>query len=199
MKARFLNLAFLNKINTLIEKYEYYKLYLKFEKRYLVKSICIKSVSEEKINYLLELFEKLPINIYISKYRFKTFDNLIIHYPSKEQVEEFYEIVSLIIKKTIEYFYEDEFIRKNVEKNYFYLSNIERKYIFEITKKVLELPDEKIGYKNDILKNAIREFLKENKKILLEGFVNFRIKEYKELLDKIVEVSVFSYLDLTTF
>ena len=130
-----------------------------------MKSICIKSVSEEKINYLLELFEKLPINIYISKYRFKTFDNLIIHYPSKEQVEEFYEIVSLIIKKTIEYFYEDEFIRKNVEKNYFYLSNIERKYIFEITKKVLELPDEKIGYKNDILKNAIREFLKENKKI----------------------------------
>ena len=173
--------------------------YIKIKKRYLVKTICIKSVSEEKIDYLFESLEKLPINIYISKYRFKTFENLIIHYPEKEQIEEFYELVAVIIKKTIEHFYENEFIRKNVEKNYFYLSNIERKYIFEITKKVLELPDEKIGYKNDILKNAIKEYLCENKKILIEGFVNFRIKEYKELLDRIVEVSVFSYLDLTTF
>ena len=35
--------------------------------------------------------------------------------------------------------------------------------------------------------------------ILIEGFFNFRVGEYKELLDRIVEVSVFSYLDLTTF
>lgn len=164
-----------------------------------MKSICIKSISEEKIEFLISLLEKLPINIYISNYRFKTFENLIIHYTSTEYIEEFYDTISIIIKKCIEHFYEDDFIRKNVEKNYFYLSSIERKYIFEITKKVLELPDEKIGYKNDILKNCIKNYLLENKKILIEGFVNFRIKEYKELLEKIVEVSVFSYLDLITF
>ena len=164
-----------------------------------MKSICIKSVSVEKIKFLEELFEKLPINIYISNYRFKTFENLIIHYPSNEYIDEFYDAVTIIIKKCIEHFYEDEIIRKNVEKNYFYLSSMERKYIFEITKKVLELPDEKIGYKNEILKTSIKEYLLENKKILIEGFVNFRIKEYKELLEKIVEVSVFSYLDLITF
>ena len=143
--------------------------------------------------------ERIPINIYISNYRFKTFDNLIIHYADKEYIDEFYEIISLVIKKCIEKFYEDEFIKKTVEKNYFYLSSIERSYIYEITKKVLELPDEKIGYKNDILKKLIKNYLLENKKIVLEGFVNFRIKEYKELLEKIVEVSVFSYLDLITF
>lgn len=164
-----------------------------------MKSICIKSVSEEKIEYLIEQFEVLPINICMSNYRFKTFDNLIIHYLDTEYIDEFYEIVSIIIKKCIEHFYEGEFLRKNVEKNYFYLSSIERNYIYEISKKVLELPDEKIGYKNDILKNIIKEYLLENKKIVLEGFVNFRIKPYKELLDKIVEVSVFSYLDLITF
>lgn len=164
-----------------------------------MKTICIKSVSEEKIEFLIELFEKLPINVYISNYRFKTFENLIIHYPSTEYIDEFYDTVTIVLKKCIENFYEDEFIRKNVEKNYFYLSTIERNYIFEITKKVLELPDEKIGYKNDILKRCIKEYLLENKKILIEGFVNFRIKEYKELLEKIVEVSVFSYLDLITF
>ncbi len=164
-----------------------------------MKSICIKSISEEKIEFLISLLEKLPINIYISNYRFKTFENLIIHYTSNEFIDEFYDTIAIVIKKCIEHFYEEEFIKKNVEKNYFYLSSIERKYIFEITKKVLELPDEKIGYKNDILKNCIKKYLLENKKILIEGFVNFRIKEYKELLEKIVEVSVFSYLDLITF
>ncbi len=164
-----------------------------------MKSICIKSVSGEKIEFLIQQFELLPINICMSNYRFKTYDNLIIHYLEQDYIDEFYEIVALILKKTIEKFYEDDYIRKNVEKNYFYLSSIERNYIFEITKKVLELPDEKIGYKNDILKTLIKEYLLENKKIVLEGFVNFRIKEYKELLEKIVEVSVFSYLDLITF
>ena len=164
-----------------------------------MKSVCIKSVSCEKIEFLIEQFEKLPINICMSNYRFKTYDNLIIHYLEQEYIDEFYEIVAIIIKKTIEKFYENDFLKKNVEKNYFYLSSIERNYIFEISKKVLELPDEKIGYKNEILKNTIENYLLENKKIVLEGFVNFRIKEYKELLEKIVEVSVFSYLDLITF
>lgn len=164
-----------------------------------MKSVCIKSVSCEKIEFLIEQFEKLPINICMSNYRFKTYDNLIIHYLEKEYIDEFYDIVAIIIKKTIEKFYENDFLKKNVEKNYFYLSSIERNYIFEISKKVLELPDEKIGYKNEILKNTIKNYLLENKKIVLEGFVNFRIKEYKELLEKIVEVSVFSYLDLITF
>ena len=164
-----------------------------------MKSVCIKTVSEEKIEYLIEQFEKIPMNIYISNYRFKTFDNLIIHYTEKEYIDEFYEVVSLIIKNCREKFFEDDFIKKTVEKNYFYLSSIERCYIYEITKKVLDLPDEKIGHKNEILKGIIKNYLIENKKIVLEGFINFRIAEYKELLEKIVEVSVFSYLDLITF
>jgi hypothetical protein len=164
-----------------------------------LKSVCIKTVSDEKIEYLIEQFEKIPMNIYISNYRFKTFDNLIIHYTEKEYIDEFYEVVSLIIKNCIEKFFEDDFIKKTVEKNYFYLSSIERCYIYEITKKVLDLPDEKIGHKNEILKKIIKNYLIENKKIVLEGFINFRIAEYKELLEKIVEVSVFSYLDLITF
>ena len=164
-----------------------------------MKSICIKSVSEEKIEFLIKMLDKLPINIYLSNYRFKTFENLIINYLEKEYIEEFYDTVITVIKKTIEFFYEEQFIKKILNKNYFYLSSLEREYILEISKKVLELPDEKIGYKNDILKKSIKEYLKDNKKILIEGFVNFRIKEYKELLERIVEVSVFSYLDLVTF
>ena len=164
-----------------------------------MKTICTKTISEEKIDFLIKQFELLPINICMSNYRFKTYDNLFIHYLEKDYINEFYEIVAIIIKRCIEKFYEEDFIRKSVEKNYFYLSSLERNYIFEITKKVLELPDEKIGYKSDLLRNSIKDYLLENKKIVIEGFVNFRIKEYKELLERIVEVSVLSYLDLITF
>lgn len=164
-----------------------------------MKSVCIKTIGDEKIEYLIKELEILPFNIYISNYRFRTYDNLIIHYQEKEYIDEFYEVLSIVIKKCIEHFYKEEFIKKIVEKNYFYLSNMERNYICEITKKVLDLPDEKIGYINNVLKNIIKDYIIENKKIVLEGFVNFRIKDYKELLDRIVEVSVFSYLDLITF
>ena len=164
-----------------------------------MKTVCIKTINQDKINFLIEELEKYPVNFYISVYRFKTFDNLIIHYPEKEDVDTFYKVVAISIKKCIEKFYEVEFLEKCVEKNYFYLSNIEREYIKEISKKVVELPDEKIGGKNKILEKLIENYIKENKKIELEGFINFRLKEYKELLEKIVEVSVFSYLDLITF
>ncbi len=163
-----------------------------------MKSICIKTISKDKVNFLIEQFEKLTISIYLSTYRFKVYDNVIIHYPG-EDVENFYDIVAEIIKKCIEYYYEDDFIKKEIKNNYFYLDDIEQDYILKITKRVLQLPDHKIGYKNKILKKLIMNYLKENKAIILEGFVNFRIQEYKEALDNIIEVSVFSYLDLTSF
>lgn len=163
-----------------------------------MKSICIKTVSPDKVDFLVRQLENLEINIFISTYRFKVYDNVIIHYPD-ENVEEFYNTISEVIKNTIEFYYEEEFIIKNIKQNYFYLEEIEQEYILKITKKILELPDKKIGYKNKVLKRCILNYLKENKSIIIEGFVNFRIGDYKKKLDNIIEVSVFSYLDLKCF
>ena len=163
-----------------------------------MKSICIKTVSKDKVNFLIEHFEKVATNIYLSTYRFKVYDNVIIHY-SGEEIDYFYSIVAEIIKDCIEYYYEEDFIKKEIKNNYFYLDDLEQEYILKITKRILELPDSKIGYKNKILKKIIINYLKENKAIILEGFVNFRIKDYKEVLDNIIEVSVFSYLDMISF
>ena len=163
-----------------------------------MKSICIKTVSKEKVDFLIKQFEKLTMSIYLSTYRFKVYDNVIIHYPG-EDIENFYATVAEIIKECIEYYYEEDFVKKEIKNNYFYLENIEQEYILKITRKILQLPDDKIGYKNKILKKIIVNYLKENKAIVLEGFVNFRIKDYRDVLDNIVEVSVFSYLDLTSF
>lgn len=164
-----------------------------------MKTICIKTIDRDKIDFILEELEKYPFDFYISVYRFKTYDNLIVHYKDKNTINNFYNMIAKSIKLCVEKYDENKIIEKAVEKNYFYLSTLERKYILEICKRVLELPDEKIGGKNVLLEKLIMSYLKENKKIYLEGFMNFRVKEYKELLDKIVEVSVVSYLDLITF
>ncbi len=164
-----------------------------------MKTICIKTISEDKINFMINKLESKNFNICISNYRFKTYDNLIIHYLDNENIDDFYELISGILKELVEKFYEEKIIEKYIEKNYFYLGILEKKYIYEISKKVLELPENKIGYKRELLKSLIKKYLLENKKIVIEGFVNFRLKEYRELLERIVEVSVFSYLDLITF
>lgn len=163
-----------------------------------MKSLCMKVTGEEKEKFLIEKLERCPLNIYISNYRFKIYDNVIVHFPG-ENIDDFYEVISRIIKEYIEYFFEKDIIRKNIEKNYFYLNELERKYIFEIANKILDLPDAKIGNKNRLLIKTIKDYLKENKSIVIDGFANFRIKKYKEIIEEVIEVSVFSYLDLTSF
>ncbi len=163
-----------------------------------MKSFCIKTNNQEMIEYLISTFEKLPVNFCISNYRFKIYDNVILHDIDRNE-EEFCEIVAIVIKSAIERFYEREIIRKCVKQNYFYLNEMEQEYVLKISKQIMNLPDNKIGYKNKLLKNLIKKYIQENKSIVLDGFMNFRTREYKNLLENIVEVSVVSFLELTSF
>ena len=163
-----------------------------------MKSICIKTNNQEIIEYLIETFEKLPINCCISNYRFKMYDNVIIHDLDKND-ENFCEIIALVLKNTVEKFYEKDIIKKIIKRNYFYLDDIEQEYVYKISNQIMYLPDNKIGYKNKLIKDLFVDYIKNNKSIVLDGFMTFRTKEYKELLENIVEVSVVSFLELTSF
>lgn len=163
-----------------------------------MKSICIKTNNQEIIAYLISTFEKLPVNVCISNYRFKKYDNVIIHDIERNE-EEFYEIITIVLKSAIEKFYEKDLIQKCIKQNYFYLNEEEQEYVLKISHQIMTLPDHKIGYKNKLLKQLIKQYIQENKTMILDGFMNFRAKEYKDLLDNIVEVSVVSFLELTSF
>lgn len=163
-----------------------------------MKSICIKTNNQEMIEYLMNTFEKLPVNFCVSNCRFKMYDNVIVHDMERNE-NEFYEVVAIVLKSAIEKFYEKEIIEKCIKQNYFYLNDAEQEYVLKISKQIMNLPDNKIGYKNKLLKNLVKRYIMENKTIVLDGFMNFRVKEYKDLLDNIVEVSVVSFLELTSF
>lgn len=68
--------------------------------------------------------------------------------------------------------------------------------IKRIANKILSASREDYDIGKEILKNLIYEYLLDNRNIVLEGFVNFRIKEYIETLDYIVELAVASYLNI---
>ena len=65
-----------------------------------MKSYAIKLIENKKALYLIQKFEKSPINIYMSEYKFKIYDNVIIHYPG-DDLNELYINMFKIIKEYI--------------------------------------------------------------------------------------------------
>ncbi|MFG6318918.1 MAG: putative sporulation protein YtxC, partial [Clostridia bacterium] len=75
----------------------------------------------------------------------------------------------------------------------------EQDSIMRISMRILTVSKENNDFGKEILKELIYEYLQENKKMILEGVVLFRIKEYIETLDYIVELAVTSYLNLIQY
>lgn len=162
-----------------------------------MKSICVKTNDLGKIDYLLnECDDILLNNVYLSSYKFKIFQNVIIHYTGPDE-NLFLKIISEKVANLIEEYYQEKFIKKIIRENYFYLEEDEQNAIVRITKKIVNSPECKLNCKKDILTSLIYKYFEENKAMILEGFVRFRLKEYKNLLDYITELSVYNYLNLT--
>ena len=97
----------------------------------------------------------------------------------------------------IERFYQDKIIKNDIKENYFYLEEEEQEAILRITKKIIESPECTVNCNKDILATIIYNYFIDNKTMILEGFVKFRINEYRKMLSYIIELSVFNYLNLT--
>ena len=53
--------------------------------------------------------------------------------------------------------------------------------------------------KEDVLKKLIYNYFRENKSMILEGFITFRLNEYRKMIDYIIELSVINYLNLSVY
>lgn len=164
-----------------------------------MKSFCIKLNSEKEKNYLLEQLEQIELkDLYISYFKFKIYKNVIVHFKGKDIII-FQKALSQAIGNCIQKFYEEKILEKIIRKNYFYLNEEEQDSIIRISMRILAASKETEDYEKEILKELIYEYVDENKKMILDGFVNFRTKEYKETLDYIAELAVTSYLNLIQY
>ena len=156
------------------------------------KSFCIKTNNLKIINNLINEIEKIHLdNIYISQKNFSVYENLIIHYFG-DKTQKFNENLSNILAKIIMNYYERSLLQNIINENYFYFFEFERKEILDICiENTFEFDDIK---QFNLINSKCLEYINDNKSMILDGFVRFRLYEYKEILDKIVDYSINKYL-----
>ena len=156
-----------------------------------MKSYCIKTDNEKIIEYLLNKFLNIDFpDIYYCHKSFKIYENVIIHYKDSN-IEKFENIVANLILDTILEFYQEKIMKRIINVNYFYFDDFERNIIFENCTEFFKQDEFEI---KETLFKEIKLYIKENKNIVLEGVVNFRINEYIKLIDNIVDMAVNKYI-----
>ena len=160
-----------------------------------MKSICIKTNNEKLLNYLLNELNYIEIKpVIISTNKFKNYKNIIIHYSGNE-TKKFIHEVSCILSCLVIDELEESFIKKLIFKNYFYFDSNERKHIVEMCFDIFT-DDFNLYFdkKYNCLINNFESYLKNNKSIVLDGFLNFRIKDYMSILEEVVDEAVNNFV-----
>lgn len=155
-----------------------------------MKSFCIKTNNEDILDYLLSRTKEIDFeDLTYSKNEFKIYQNIIIHYQGKDE-ESFSYFLSGLITEVILEFYEEKLIYQILNYNYFYFDEYER---IQICDNCIEMIENEENRKQMVQK-ALQSFVQENKSMILDGFVNFRLREYISYLDNIVDTAVNQFI-----
>lgn len=157
-----------------------------------MKSICIKTNDLKLEKYLLDNLKDIDIKgIIFSNCKFKVYNNVIVHYAGTD-LGIFLSKIATILADSILDVLEEEIIRKLIRNNYFYFSLPEQ---IEIKNKCYEdLMEENNFNRKEMLVDSLYSYLEDNKTLNIEGFINFRLKEYIKFLDSAIDISVNKFI-----
>ena len=159
-----------------------------------MKSLCIKTNNNKIQDYLLKELEQTYINeIYLSQKDFKYYNNIIIHYTG-HNLSQFYNYICDILLNTILNFYEMYKLKELINVNYFYFSDFEKKNILNNCETLLKNEISKREDCNKLIYVELLKYVIDTKSIYLDGFVNFRLYKYINLLDELVDLAVNNYI-----
>lgn len=159
-----------------------------------MKSMCIKSNNKYIIDYLLKEFSSIDLDcIYLSSNSFKIYDNVIIHYLGNN-INDFYKILCDRLTRCILFFYERKLTKGIISYNYFYFNDIESKQILDDCMDLFNFDEIIYAEKYNAIYNALYEYVTEHHSIVLNGFINFRLKNYRDILDYNVDICVNNFL-----
>lgn len=152
-----------------------------------MKSFCFKTNNTQVLNYLLNRIQEIDFeNLIYSQNQFKIYKNITIHYRGNNN-NKFYNFLTELIGEVVIEFYEEKILKQLINYNYFYFDEYEKNKILENCMQLIE-PE---MYNTKLLDNKnIKEYVKENKAMVLDGFVYFRLKAYLEYLDEVVDSGV---------
>lgn len=160
-----------------------------------MKSLCIKTNNLEILDYLQNNFSSFDLdNVYYCCKKFKNYNNVIIHYKGID-VKLFYTKLAHILSCLVIDIFEESILKRMVITNYFYFDSFEINKVLDICFENLTIDEEfSISLRQNLLFEKFYNYICNNKSIVITGFVNFRLSEYKELLERVVDISVNEYI-----
>ena len=165
-------------------------------------SLCIKTTKNDVADFLMQSLDSVDLDdvVFVQK-EFSKYINVIVHYLGNN-IPVFYNVIAELLTDCIIANYESSIVYNLLVLNYFYFSNDDINTIKHICCDTLkddtplnnsctmnELLDRKVLLSNDVLK-----YVSYNKSLVLDGFVNFRIRDYIDCLDNIVDFSVSQFI-----
>jgi putative sporulation protein YtxC len=94
---------------------------------------------------------------------------------------------------------ENKLVKKIINNNYYYFNENERKIVFTNALEILNsdggaFSDFNLAARHSKILSQIIEYLDHHHELVLEGFINFRLKEYRKRLVEIVDTAVDDYM-----
>lgn len=120
-----------------------------------------------------------------NKFEFDKQDNKIICYYSS--LSSFANLISNLIIDL----YEENVIREILEKHYCYFSAYEQ---LEILRESSNIVKDEQNSKKDLVYLSVFDYLKNDSSMLLSGFIKFRLKDYIEVLEYLIDLSVNTFV-----
>ncbi|MBR6033326.1 MAG: putative sporulation protein YtxC [Clostridia bacterium] len=161
----------------------------------MLRSFCIKTNNKSILEFLKCEFENSNLqDLYISTNSFKNFKNIILHYKYSNNLNLFYTLIAETMTKVIVEFYENNMTKKILISNYFYFSKNEQESIYNNCLELLEENNDGKSFRQHVAFTAFYDYIKENKYMVIDGFINFRLKKYLKSLDEIVDLAVDRYV-----
>lgn len=123
----------------------------------------------------------------LSFHSYERYKDTIVSYVARN-------LTDLIIFKE-----EPKLVRKIIDQNYYYFNDDERHSIFCKTITLLgnspQLPlDFTVNERKSIILTKLLKYLEHNHEIVIDGFINFRLKDYKKRLVDIIDKVVDEYM-----
>ena len=157
-------------------------------------SLCIKTNNEKTLKYLQNEFSDFNmLNVSFSCNEFKLYKNIIIHYTGIDK-ELFYTKLATIFSYLVIDNFEYDIIKNILLSNYFYFDNTEFSQILDICEE--NLCDDEFSFQDRQLSlfDAFYEYISSHHSIVLSGFINFRLFNYRNILEDLINLSVNEFL-----
>lgn len=157
-------------------------------------SLCIKTNDDSILKCLQNEFSEFNmLNVSFSCNEFKLYKNIIIHYTGID-TELFYTKLATILSYLVIDNFEEDIIKNILISNYFYFDNTELSNILDKCSENLCDDEFSLSNRQISLFDAFYNYITTHHSIVLTGFINFRLYEYRNLLNNLVDFSVNEFI-----